>query len=334
MLDSLGDETINQNEEDLTKTSEENENKEMPNEETSDGFDLSKDKDLALLLRKKDDDTIKREIRKHIDNIIKKSNLNTDYKIIFLYDPVGDIMDYDLNKINGSLPLVANGEKIKKILLILHSNGGYIEPAYLISKLCKERAEKFIVVVPGKAKSAATLLALGADEIHMGTISQLGPIDPQIGGRSVLTLGNAVEYLAKLSEKYPGSSDMLAKYLSTELDLKQLGHFERISESAAQYGEMLLDGRKFSNGMTAREIAEKFTFFFKDHGFVIDRKECEKYLDNIKSVTPELALGEELFSWLNNLDFYLDWIKKKYIIISGDHKGDGLILLKKPEPNN
>lgn len=70
----------------------------------------------------------------------------------------------------------------KDNLLILFSNGGSVEPAYLISKCCKEYSKKFIVAIPRKAKSATTLIALGADEIYMVQMSQLGPIDPQIGG--------------------------------------------------------------------------------------------------------------------------------------------------------
>jgi hypothetical protein len=36
------------------------------------------------------------------------------------------------------------------------------------------------VIVPDSAKSAATLIAIGADEIVMGYCSELGPIDPQV----------------------------------------------------------------------------------------------------------------------------------------------------------
>jgi ClpP class serine protease len=42
------------------------------------------------------------------------------------------------------------------------------------------RCRRLVVVVPDQAKSAATLIALGADEILMGPASDLGPIDPQI----------------------------------------------------------------------------------------------------------------------------------------------------------
>jgi len=40
--------------------------------------------------------------------------------------------------------------------------------------------ESFNVIVPNFANSAATMLAIGADKIIMGTNSELGPIDPQI----------------------------------------------------------------------------------------------------------------------------------------------------------
>jgi hypothetical protein len=39
---------------------------------------------------------------------------------------------------------------------------------------------KFRVIVPNIAKSAATVLALGADQILMGYCSELGPIDLQV----------------------------------------------------------------------------------------------------------------------------------------------------------
>jgi ClpP class serine protease len=75
-------------------------------------------------------------------------------------------------------------------LLIVNSPGGRVEPAYLISKSLKSIAHKhFSVAIPRRAKSAATLLALGADQIHMGMISQLGPIDPQDKGFARVGIG-------------------------------------------------------------------------------------------------------------------------------------------------
>ena len=51
--------------------------------------------------------------------------------------------------------------------------------------MLQSRCSKLVLVVPDIAKSAATVLALGADEIMLGPASDLGPVDPQmsVGGR-------------------------------------------------------------------------------------------------------------------------------------------------------
>ena len=96
-------------------------------------------------------------------------------------------------------------------MLLLLSRGGSIEPAYQISKLCKSFASsRFIAVVPRHAKSAATLIALGADQIHMGPLGQLGPIDPQIDGLPALGVSQALKTLASVAQEFPGSAEMFS----------------------------------------------------------------------------------------------------------------------------
>jgi len=46
--------------------------------------------------------------------------------------------------------------------------------------MCRNSTKSFRVIIAESAKSAATLIALAADEIVMGYTSELGPIDPQI----------------------------------------------------------------------------------------------------------------------------------------------------------
>ena len=64
--------------------------------------------------------------------------------------------------------------------LILHAPGGTAEAAEAIVKYLRGRFPGLRVIVPIAAMSAATMIALAADEIVMGTHSQLGPIDPQV----------------------------------------------------------------------------------------------------------------------------------------------------------
>jgi len=69
----------------------------------------------------------------------------------------------------------------KKLYLLLESLGGDGSVAEKLVMILREAfPEGFSVIVPNVAKSAATMLALGADELIMGPSSELGPIDPQL----------------------------------------------------------------------------------------------------------------------------------------------------------
>lgn len=81
-----------------------------------------------------------------------------------------DVIESILQKLNKNKPLD----------LIIDSPGGLPLPAERIINVCRTYSRKFRVVVPKLAKSAATMIALGADEILLGETSELGPIDPQM----------------------------------------------------------------------------------------------------------------------------------------------------------
>lgn len=69
--------------------------------------------------------------------------------------------------------------KPDKISLFLNSNGGSLEAPWPIVNLIREYCKTFEIIVPQRALSAATLIALGADKIVMTPQSQLSPIDPR-----------------------------------------------------------------------------------------------------------------------------------------------------------
>lgn len=64
--------------------------------------------------------------------------------------------------------------------LVIHSPGGTAEAAEAIVEYLRGRFPGLRIIVPVAAMSAATMMAMGADEIVMAAHSQLGPIDPQL----------------------------------------------------------------------------------------------------------------------------------------------------------
>ena len=68
-----------------------------------------------------------------------------------------------------------------KIDLFIYSIGGDIITPWRLVNLIREFSKDFNVLVPYKAHSAATMIALGANKIIMGRLGELSPIDPNIG---------------------------------------------------------------------------------------------------------------------------------------------------------
>ncbi len=73
-------------------------------------------------------------------------------------------------------------EKENKVDLICSCivAGGVTIAGFSIANLLKEYVNNFNVIIPYKAYSAGTLLALGAQEIIMSKLEQLTPIDPSV----------------------------------------------------------------------------------------------------------------------------------------------------------
>ena len=74
--------------------------------------------------------------------------------------------------------------KAEELNVILHGPGGDGSVVEKMVEMCRDHlprhSQKLRIIVPNIAKSAATVLALGADTIIMGYCSELGPIDPQV----------------------------------------------------------------------------------------------------------------------------------------------------------
>ena len=293
-------------------------------------YDLSIISDQIDMFRDKlDEKEIRAKIAEHINKIIIDYKLDK-YCIVLLYDEHNSIGGFHSDRIYRS---VSDLKNTKDILMFIESGGGQIEPAYLISKTCKRLSKKkFSVSIARRAKSAATLISLGATEIHMGLLSELGPIDPQFGGFPALGLANAVEKICQMTERFPTASDMLAKYLTDNVSIRDLGYYERINESATQYAIRLLNGKTFPEGQTCEGLADHFTNHYKDHGFVIDSDETSELLgkNTVKVGTNEYLAANAIYEFLNFIDFLYGVFMKKNMRYVGSIE-NGIDLTEKKE---
>lgn len=285
---------------------------------------------LATIDQNLDETKFKSAMSDHLDALARQYNVD-HYTIIYLLNEDDSLASWHTNRVYKA---ASSANREKDILLVVHSKGGDIDAGYFIGKTGKRLSKnKFVVAIPRKAKSAATLLAIGADEIHMGLLSELGPIDPQFGGFPAQGIKNALEILSDMACRHPGSAAMLGEYLSKKLDLRILGLFERINESASQYAERLIGNRKLSTGRSAKELADHLVNHYKDHSFVIDHEEATELLgpEIIKHGTSEYDFANAVFESYDLIKFFVSIISSKNIDIVGRADSDIRVTIKKSE---
>ena len=261
-------------------------------------------------------------INRQIAWMAKKWKPEGGHTLLFLYD-AAPINRGDADRIYQGL---AEADREKPLLLILHSPGGDVAAAYFIGKLCRENTEVgFEVAVPRQAKSAATLLCCAADRIHMGGLSELGPIDPQIRDMPVLAVKHSLEHLSELATQYPGAREMLSDYLAKSLPIEVLGYYERAARSAVQYAERLLQSRKDAPGTTEEnsELARRLVYDYKDHGFAIDAGESAVLFGGgvVVRNSPEYDFANRIYRSLNLIEIVIRNEFQRDFAFSGGIKG-------------
>lgn len=267
-------------------------------------------------------------VQEYLDLKISNSKLNGKYNIVILFDD-STMLKSDADKVYNA---VTSFDKKKPILMVLLSGGGEPGSAYLIGKLCREYSNgTFNIAVPRYAKSAATLLSCAANEIHMGSMSELGPIDPQIKGLPALGLKNSIEHIAELVAQNPNSSEMFAKYLNLSIEPIQIGYYERVAESAMQYAENLLSTHSDNLPKSANIIANELVYKYKDHGFVIDKSEAIKIFGDeiIKTNTDEYELSNTIYQFLSSLSRFAGYVDHNFYFIGGTSSEPTIYARKK-----
>ena len=202
----------------------------------------------------------------------------------------------------------------KPIALFLESPGGSASAAYAIAKLIQKHCGSFVVVVAQWAKSAATLLSLGASQIIIAEHAQLGPLDVQLDdpdrekttsaldetqalerlhAAALEALDQTVLLLARRTGKRIESilphamrfaSDLMRPLLE-KVDVVQYTNKQRTLKVAEEYAVRLLAGRfpMDQAKAMARHLVEKYP----EHGFMIDFDEARGIGLSVKEPTEE-----------------------------------------------
>lgn len=202
--------------------------------------------------------------------------------------------------------------------LLLSSPGGSGLAAERIINVCRSYSGtgQYQVIVPGKAKSAATMICLGASKLLMSGTSELGGVDPQmimteddeVKRFSVYNLIKSYEELFNKAVQEEGNLEpyiqQLAHYDAREIE--ELRSMKSVSEDIAI--QALKTGMMAN--LSTKEIRKKMKVFLtpekvKTHGRAIsaqDALDCglEVQLEDLKG-----SLWSKIYELYTRLDNYV-----------------------------
>ena len=183
---------------------------------------------------------------------------------------------------------------VDNLAIFLHSGGGDIATAYDIINLCRQYNKgRITVMVPQWGMSAATLIALGADELVMSKIAKLGPLDPvtilpKYGWIQVRAITDVPKVLEDELHRFKGGggdlspkemmtlkSEAIIKPMALQTDPYLHAAFARTSEVAKIYGQKVFAAKKVSKER-AGKCLEHLVTVYPIHGYELDAVEIKE----------------------------------------------------------
>lgn len=196
---------------------------------------------------------------------------------------------------------------VEKINVILDSTGGPLDTAYKTVLYLSKYTENINVYVPRWAKSASTLIAVGANTIFMSPFSELGPLDTQIRDPrnptdyvSALDCYQSVDYvrdfgfgtlsqaLKQLASATQGriplidlvhtAAEFAASSITpmiTQVKALDLGAWGRSLKIGERYAQILLARVDPVDSARSEKIARRLVYGYTHHRFPIDITEAE-----------------------------------------------------------
>jgi hypothetical protein len=181
-----------------------------------------------------------------------------------------------------------------QIDLFLYTRGGYTLAPVRIVNLIREYCDRFTVLVPHRAHSAGTTIAIGADEIVMHRMGELGPIDPSAANnfnpldpddpdkkrRIPISVEDVTAYLALARNQAGVPEERMApvfEALTREVHPLALGNLHRQYLLIRSMGKRLL-GMHMADPDKIEHVLDTLTEKLYFHGYPLTRREAREHV--------------------------------------------------------
>ncbi len=242
-------------------------------------------------------DTVRRRYLKKVADLTER-NVIAYYSGWLQKPKAPDTAVNDKDK-SGFMLTIHKMDKSKGLDLILHTpEGDLAATESLVDYLYSMFNMDIRVIVPQISMSAGTMIALSAKEIVMGKHSNLGPIDPQMGGLACQAVLHEFEEAKKDIRKNPQAAPLwqsiIGKYHPTFLGACK----QAIDWSENMVSEWLKLNMCSSKKGKVNDIMKMFSDHKKQksHARHISKKECEAVGLNITSLEDDNNLQDAVLT--------------------------------------
>lgn len=154
--------------------------------------------------------------------------------------------------------LIHDADPDKPLHLMLNTAGGDGEIAVRLLRTAQSRCRELTVIVPDEAKSAGTLIAIGAHHILMGPASDLGPIDPQMrlaaeDGPGLVAAKDIVEAVEDAAQRVKQAPSTYTIFASLLADVSAI-QVQQARSAMARTGKLLALALKANATRTPAQI--------------------------------------------------------------------------------
>ncbi len=215
----------------------------------------------------------------------------------------------------------------KHLVLILNCPGGDGLAAERLINVCRSYStDGYTVLVPKQAKSAATMICLGAKRIIMSQTSELGPIDPQIfAGSKWYAAHEIIEAYKELIDKAVSSKGRIDPFLQQlqRMDATQIRWIKSAQELSENIAIKTLS-TGVMKGKTETAIRKKIKPFLdptftKSHGRPIYHDVATECGLDVQVEKLKGPLWEKVWELYIRLNMAVSTTASKIIETSGDH---------------
>ncbi|MDI6902114.1 MAG: hypothetical protein QMC77_00025 [Methanocellales archaeon] len=170
------------------------------------------------------------------------------------------------------------------LILVLNSFGGGVSSSFKVAYALRKNFDKITTIIPHIAASGGTLIALSSDEIVMGHMSTLTPIDVQMerGGR-MYSVNAMIRSFSALNDMFKDTSEEDAPYpwkaMANKLDPVEFQEWIDASVLMESHARTILN-MNMSFQKEADRIISRLTEGYPTHSYSITVEEAKEIFGN------------------------------------------------------